>query len=72
VRPDADLAQTRLVDTGTLRDADRRRTYGLEGMYVQGPFKVQSEYMQQTIDRYDHPNFTGDRWYVSGVWNITG
>lgn len=72
VRPDADLAQTRLIDTGTFRDADRRRTYGFEGMYVQGPFKVQSEYMSQRISRFAHPDFTGDSWYVSGLWNITG
>jgi phosphate-selective porin OprO/OprP len=72
VRPDADLAQTRLVDTGALRDADRRRTYGLEGLYVQGPFKMQSEYMQQRITRFTHSDFCGDSWYVSGVWNVTG
>lgn len=72
VRPDADLATTRLVDTGALRDADRRRTYGLEGMYIQGPFKVQGEWMEQTIDRFSHDDFTGDSWYVSGLWNVTG
>jgi phosphate-selective porin OprO/OprP len=72
VRPDADLATTRLVDTGTFKDADRRRTYGFESMYVTGPFKVQGEYMSQRIKRFDHPNFTGDSWYVSGLWNVTG
>jgi len=72
VRPDADLATIRLVDTGNVTDADRRRTYGFEGMYVQGPFKVQGEYMQQTVDRFTRADFTGDSWYVSGLWNITG
>jgi phosphate-selective porin OprO/OprP len=72
VRPDADLSVARLVDTANLTDADRQRTFGLEGMWVGGPFKVQSEYMTSTVERLSHDNFTGDSWYVSGVWNITG
>jgi phosphate-selective porin OprO and OprP len=79
VRPDADLATARLVDTGNLLNADRQRTYGLESAYVHGPFKVQGEYMRSTIDRYNtgftaQPggNFSGDSWYVYGLWNFTG
>ena len=79
VRPDADLATARLVDTGELRNADRQTTFGLEGLYVHGPFKVQAEYMHSTVDRYDtnvasQPggDFDGDSWYVYGLWNITG
>lgn len=72
VRPDADLATGRLVDA-TIKNADRERTYGLEGMWVEGPFKLQGEYMTSRVKRYDAPsNFTGDSWYVSGVWNLTG
>jgi len=48
-------------------------------MWVHNAFKVQSEYMQSTIDRYDtgfasQPGneFKGNSWYVSGLWNITG
>ncbi len=79
VRPDADLATVRLVDTGDLRNADRQQTIGIEGAYVHGPFKVQAEYLQSEVDRYSTPfssqpggSFTGNSWYVYGLWNITG
>ncbi|HET9484420.1 MAG TPA: OprO/OprP family phosphate-selective porin [Xanthomonadales bacterium] len=79
VRPDADLATARLIDTGALRNADRQTTVGLEAAYVQGPFKLQGEYMASRIDRYDSgfaaqpgDDFSADSWYVYGVWNVTG
>ncbi|MEO7013639.1 MAG: OprO/OprP family phosphate-selective porin [Dokdonella sp.] len=75
IRPDADLATARLIDTGNILNADRNRTYGLEGVWVGGPFKVQSEYMRATTMRTKNTagsDFRGDSWYVSGVWNITG
>lgn len=76
-RPDADLATERLVDTGDLTNTDRQTTFGLEGLWVTGPFKLQAEYMQSTIDRYEtgfepSDEFKGDSWYITGVWNITG
>ena len=72
-RPQADLAGVRLVDTGTMTDTDRQRTFGLEGIWVQDAFKVQSEYMRTNVDRYASPDdFSGDSWYVSGLWNVTG
>ena len=72
VRPDADLATGRLVDANVTL-ADRERTIGFEGMWVEGPFKVQGEYMSSRVKRYATTgNFTGDSWYVSGLWNITG
>ncbi len=75
IRPDADLATTRLIDTGNILNADRNRTYGLEGVWAGGPFKVQSEYMRTTTTRTNNSagaDFSGDSWYVSGVWNISG
>jgi len=75
VRPDADLATVRLVDTSNILNTDRVRTVGLEGMWVGGPFKVQSEYMRSRTSRTSAttaPDFTGDSWYVYGVWNLTG
>jgi phosphate-selective porin OprO and OprP len=79
VRPDADFATARLIDSGNLLNADRQQTVGLEGAYVNGPFKVQAEYMRSEIDRYSTPSaaqpggkFTGDSWYLYGLWNITG
>ena len=79
-RPQADLAGVRLVDTSVLRNTDRQSIIGAEAMWVAGPFKLQGEYMQQTLDRYTTtpPNpriskdFDANSWYVSGLWNITG
>jgi len=79
VRPDADLATARLIDTNNLRNADGQATVGLEAAYVRGPLKVQGEYMRSRVDRYDTPfasqpgdDFDADSWYVYGLWNITG
>lgn len=71
VRPDADLATVRLVDTGNILDTDRIRTVGVEGLWVNGPFKVQTEYMRSRTSRTSGSDFTGDSWYVYGVWNLT-
>lgn len=74
VRPDADLATVRLIDTGSILNTDRVRTVGLEGLWVNGPFKVQTEYMRSRTSRTSAttaPDFTGDSWYVYGVWNLT-
>ena len=80
-RPNADLSAARLVDTGSsgIRNADRQSTIGAEAMYVTGPFKLQGEYMQSTVDRYATPfaaqpgdEFSGNSFYVSGLWNLTG
>lgn len=73
VRPDADLAGARLIDTGALKDTDRQHTLGLEGLWVHGPMKLQGEYMRSGIKRYGTTgNYNSDGWYVSGLWNVTG
>jgi phosphate-selective porin OprO and OprP len=72
VRPDADLTATRLVDSGQFTDADKIRTVGLEGAWVKGRFKVQSEYMKTNVGRTAHADYDFDSFYVSGVWNLTG
>jgi len=71
-RPDADLSNLRLVDTGDLRDADHVTTVGLEAAWIGGPVKVVGEYMTSDIAREFADDFGGDSWYVSGVWNVTG
>jgi phosphate-selective porin OprO and OprP len=74
-RPMADLANTRFVDTGSsgLRASDRLSNIGVEGLWVTGPFKLQSEYMTKDVKRYGtFDDFSGDGFYVSGLWNITG
>jgi len=71
-RPETHLTGVRLVDTGTLDDIDNVVTFGFEGAWVLGPFSVQGEWMQQTVNRDsgDEPDLTG--WYVYGSWFITG
>jgi phosphate-selective porin OprO/OprP len=74
-RPMADMVPTRFVDTGSsgLRAADRNNVLGFEAMWVTGPFKLQGEYMTTDVKRYGNfEDFTGDGYYVSGIWNITG
>lgn len=72
-RPQADLARTRLVDTGTLSLADKVRTTGLEVLLVQGPVKLQGEFMRSTTTRDGGmPDFTGSGAYASALWNVTG
>lgn len=72
VRPDADLSGTRLIDSGQFIDGDRIGTFGVEGMWATGPFKLQSEYMRTNVSRTAHDDYKFDSWYVSGVYNLTG
>jgi len=82
-RPLADLAGTRLVDTGSgsagIRNADRMSVAGIEGLYATGPFKLQGEYMKAKVDRYatgfvaqPGASYSPDGFYVQGAWNVTG
>ena len=75
IRPDADLATQRLLDTGNITNADRIRTAGLEAAWVNGPIKLQAEYMRSKTSRTNESagaDFDADSWYVSGLWNLTG
>jgi phosphate-selective porin OprO/OprP len=67
-RPETHQTNVRLVDTGTLDEVDDIVTYGIEGAWVNGPFSLQGEWMQQTVNRDagDEPDLTG--WYVYGSW----
>ena len=73
VRPDADLAGARLIDTGNIDNADRIATTGLEAFWVGGPVKLQGEYMSTKVSRTTSaPSFKGTGGYISAVWNLTG
>jgi phosphate-selective porin OprO and OprP len=72
VRPDADLAGTRLIDSGQFADADKITTYGGEAAWVSGPFKLQGEAMQTKVTRDLNPDYSFYSYYVSGLWNISG
>lgn len=72
-RPDADLAGTRLIDTGNIDFANKISTTGLEAFWVHGPVKLQGEHMRTKVTRTNSsPDFTGTGSYVSAVWNVTG
>ena len=80
-RPMADLANTRFVDTGSSvtsasslnNRTDRASTMGVEALWVNGPFKLQAEYMNIDVQRYGGvDDFSGDGYYVSALWNVTG
>ena len=71
-RPEAHIANERLVDTGTLNDVDHTLKWGLEAAAVMGPFSLQGEYMRvdNDVDGGSDPEFSG--WYAYGSWFLTG
>ncbi|MGV8940290.1 MAG: OprO/OprP family phosphate-selective porin [Lysobacter sp.] len=73
-KPNADLTRTSLVSTGTLANADRMATIGLESFWTRGPVKLQGEYMQVDVNRYGAStgDFSGSGGYLSALWNVTG
>ena len=80
-RPMADMVGTRYVDTGSSTSSanslnnrsDNLATTGFEGLWVTGPFKLQGEYMRTNVERTAGlPDFSGDGYYVSALWNVTG
>jgi phosphate-selective porin OprO and OprP len=71
-RPEADLANLRLIDTLGLTDVDGARQIGLEAMYLAGPLKIAAEYVDASYARKINKNYGADSWYVSGVYNLTG
>ena len=72
VRPEADLANIRLIDTTNLTDVDGARQLGLEAAYLQGPLKINAEYVNASYSRKTHSDYSPNSWYVSGVYNLTG
>ena len=73
VRPDADLAGQRLIDSGQFTDGDQITTWGGEVAWVNGPIKLQAEAMTTNMTRnFGNPDYGFDSWYVSGLWNVSG
>lgn len=71
-RPNADLTDTRLIDTGLMADARHQDTLGLEGLWLRGPLKLQGEWYHARIARQTRADFSADGGYVSALWNLTG
>jgi len=72
VRPEADLANIRLIDTLNLSDTTAARQLGLEAMWLQGPLKLSAEWVDANYQRSANPDFSASSWYVSGIYNLTG
>lgn len=62
--------------TALTNKAIERTRYGLEGAYVNGSFKVQSEGFKQNYAGVNSANTAFDKdiaaWYVSAYWMLTG
>lgn len=73
-RPNADLAGVRLVDSGTLGNADRVAANGLELLWMRAGFKLQGEYFSGSVDRYGAAasDYATHGAYLSGLWNLGG
>jgi len=72
-RPEADLANFRLVDTGNIAGAERNNQIGLEAAYSNGPWAIQSEYIRADVSRSGGlDNYVADGYYVYGTWFVTG
>ena len=71
-RPEAHIANERLVDTKTIEDVDNTVKWGVEAATVWGPFSAQAEYIavDNDVSGGNDPEFNG--WYAYGSWFITG
>jgi phosphate-selective porin OprO/OprP len=72
-RPESHVTSTRLVDTGDIADYDHQTLLGAEAAAVFGPFSLQGEYIQTSLDvdgPGSDPDFSG--WYVFGSYFLTG
>jgi phosphate-selective porin OprO and OprP len=72
VRPEADFANIRLIDTANLTDTEGALQLGLEAAYLNGPLKLNAEFVDARYTRKTHADYSPSSWYVSGVYNLTG
>lgn len=72
-RPEAGLTDVRLVDSGKLGPTDRIVRSGLEGLWIDGPWSLQGEYLRGTSNRADGlRDYTAQGGYLTGSWVVTG
>lgn len=70
-RPEAELVESRLLDTGLLRDVDGRRNLGLEVAAYLGSVLFQAEAMRSDLER-DRGDVEATGGYVQLGWVVTG
>ena len=71
-RPESNITNVRLVDTGVIDDSDNRTLYGLEAAGVVGPWSAQGEYFLANVDRRGGGNVNFEGWYVQTAYVLTG
>ena len=72
-RPEAHLANHRLVDTGIIDHVDDYTLFGAEAAVVFGPFSVQSEYMRADLTRDGgNKDASFDGYYATASYFLTG
>ena len=71
-RPESNLTDIRLVDTGVFPGVDNQGSIGLELAGARGPLTVRSEFYRASWNQGDlaDPKFHG--WYVEATWFLTG
>ena len=60
----------RYITTGAVGVSDRM--FGLEGLFIQGPFSVQAEWARADVDRLANLSSDFDTYYIAGSWFVTG
>lgn len=60
----------RYISSGAIGVSDKM--YGLEGLYIHGPFSLQAEYAKIDIERTGGVSNDASAYYVSGSWFVTG
>ena len=72
-RPEAHLANNRLVDTGMISNVDNYTLFGAETAVVFGPFSLQSEYMRADLTRDGgNKDAAFDGYYATASYFLTG
>jgi phosphate-selective porin OprO/OprP len=71
-RPESNVTNVRLVDTGVLTGTDDIESYGLEAAGEWGPWSLQSEYIGTRVNRKSTSDVDLNGWYVLTSWFITG
>lgn len=71
-RPEAHLADTPLVDTGTISDAESTLMFNAESSFIWGPVHAQGEYTSSRVERAGRSTVRFDGWYAQAGYFITG
>ncbi len=71
-RPESNITNVRLVDTGLIGNTDSRTLYGLEAAGVVGAWSAQGEYFLANADRRNRGTLDFHGWYVQTAYVLTG